>query len=147
MSDQECEQPEGDFIPVSLHDADAWDDSALIAAFDRATSTHCLSSDKPPSGSTVGKQSDRACKRRRVMNVSGENMENGIQNRKKKVEIEHEKNQRNELMEEAWIAPPPPPKGASKELVGLLSAWYEAGYRAGCYAAAEFKRPGHEGVQ
>lgn len=143
MADDEEQVFEG----LDIGNESAWDDTALIRAFERATQTHTLANDQDES--CVERDLDehrqldkRHCPRKRKQSeISfGEhtpairNTQSGNNNTKKPQNLKHHKNHLR-----IGMSPPPPPPALygmqiPEDIEQLLLSWYEAGYRAGMYA-------------
>lgn len=111
--------PPDDFVPLPLNtaDPDAWDDSALIAAYDAAVSSH----------RTAGKQSPKTT----------EAAERPLRKRPLPTTPKREPPLKRPAVSTALSIPPPPPVQDDPELSALLAAYYEAGYRTGLYVARQ----------
>lgn len=129
------------FEALDIADQSAWDDSALIRAYELATKTHTVANNN---------DSQRFGKRRRRNSRDLPNT--SVFNKQASAGEEVIHNELNAAQEKPTIAPtkrrpeksplmlpPPPPALYSARIPSdvekLLLAWYEAGYRAGMYAA------------
>lgn len=131
------------FEPLNIADQSAWDDSALIRAFELATKTHTLAN---------GGHDSRQRGKRRRQDFSHEQSIAAPPNKK----VSSDKDNRHYKpalaqktpstapiepcsSEPRVMVPPPPPAlqgmRVPRDVERLLLAWYEAGYRAGAYAA------------
>lgn len=107
-------------IPLNTADPDAWDDTALIAAFDNAVATHRTAA--PPAPQQHAREENRSTPPRK---------------RRLPAHVKPEPKRHAPAPKTGLVIPPPPPGAGQpgEELAGLLAAWYEAGYRAGAYVA------------
>eukprot|EP00171_Calliarthron_tuberculosum_P010903 IDg10903t1 len=126
-------------IPLNSADPDAWDDSALIAAFDSAVASHRTADGGPRDAPTSMRVSNANMTmtppRKRRLSA----LRKPEPKRQAGVHVPPHATNHAALSPHAAAAmiPPPPPgaggSGPDSELAGLLAAWYEAGYRAGAY--------------
>lgn len=145
-------------IALTGEDPDAWDDSALISAYDRAVSSHRLASAPPAAASGAkrrrknGAEWKKSARPRAPARVPAPVAPAPAPPAPAAAETAPERGSDERF---ALELPPPPPallEGAevNDELRALLASWYEAGFRAGSYARAcscSCLRPGHRGVQ
>jgi len=144
------------FVPIPLNtaDGDAWDDSALIAAFDSAVASHRLASendgDQEGDSDSQGHPIEEAPPPTPVAPVRKRQRAHSISNgASKKKSTEERKNTSHAVhtapgaLPSLTISIPPPPPfelQGDAQLHALLASWYEAGYRAGTYAASKRQR-------
>lgn len=129
------------FQDLDIADQSAWDDSALIRAYELATKSH-----------TVAKSNDsqRFGKRRRrnshdlpntsIFDTQASAGEDAIPNKLDSAQEKPTITPTKHCPEKSYIMVPPPPPALygtqiPSDVEKLLIAWYEAGYRAGMYAA------------
>lgn len=148
-------------MPLDIGDPNTWDDSALILAYQAAVDAH-----KPANASFAKSSTDpqpsskRRSKQKKTLGdvqdtpATAEINSNAETNsfqpsqppqqsqepQKPEGPVQHLATASNEANNDVMRIPPPPPSlfGASvtPEIEKLLMAWYEAGYRAGFYAAS-----------
>lgn len=128
------------FEALDITDQSAWDDSALIRAYELATKTH-----------TVANNDSRRCGKRRRRGPPREPLDTPMVNTQASVgeDVDSKSDSAREmpniertecrLRKPHTMLPPPPPAlygmQVPRDVEQLLLAWYEAGYRAGMYAA------------
>lgn len=151
-----------EFTPIALNtdDADAWDDTELVVAFDNAIASHRLQGDPPPatslkrplsgSGKPRPKRPARAQGGAATAPTAAHNsVEPNLAPVDEPVPAAapaHAPAAPPPVQQAAagLSIPPPPaafltpgPASSDGDLGALLAAWYEAGYRAGVYAARQ----------
>jgi hypothetical protein len=141
-----ADEPSAHFEPLDLvgTDPDAWDDSALVDAFDTALSSyrtgHAL-------GATQARRPKAAKPMKPAQPVRAKPSAHRVQpaQPERRVELQPDPVAQNPGADYPQDpvprahrlmipAPPPPPGIGDVELEKLLLAWYEAGFRAGRYS-------------
>lgn len=128
-----------DFVALDPS-ADAWDDTALISAFDRAVASYKRPGEKRKrrvEHPTEVADADIAPPRP-LLPFPPPSRPPQQAHTKQRIDTTTAKDTSESMM--LPPPPPPPPAGTDRTLRDLLSAWYEAGFRAGVYSAAQDKK-------
>lgn len=153
-----------EFTPIALNteDADAWDDTELVAAFDKAIASHRLQGDPAPATNSLslkrplsagGKPRPKRPARANQASDASPDVVDPLRQESNPstnpapastgapAALPPSRPSPSEAPPALAIPPPPlafltsGPASADGDLSALLAAWYEAGYRAGAYAA------------